>query len=468
MQDDLQGLGVRSEDDHISGSSVQRLGRLVGTLAQLLIVRGLLNQVQDLSGHVGLRQREGFLVYCFVGHCPFTNRSLGDGSLVFQVTLYMLLCSRLRRSLPVLKLREGFQSNRISHQPLIYSNEVSNGPDLLNELRDSAGLVRVSDFSDVDLGIALYNHNSLTRGRLLGAGIESDSASLRKVFAFRIKKALDLRNELFSRPYYRLLSGEEDGLPGLEVDRYDDVLVMRFSAPQMARLSLTVLEALVDVLNPKVVITSNLNHQRRLEGLPFERPYLSLDRRPVSHPSVLVSIALLDPMRSLQVDLLATDFPMNYSLLSRVLTSQSSMKSVLDLNTRFGLSALLLPSTRGLATHSSASVCEQTRSNLELMNEWQVKHSSSQDSYDMYEFVVVNVPWHWQLFKSTGRNRRTRELLNKAVRSVEEGGTVIVSGFTCVREIMAETAVSLGKRAYATTLAKSGEEYVGAFTIRNW
>ena len=38
--------------------------------------------------------------------------------------------------------------------------------------------------------------------------------------------ALGLRERCYDKPFYRLLYGESDGLPGLIVDRFGDVLVV--------------------------------------------------------------------------------------------------------------------------------------------------------------------------------------------------------------------------------------------------
>ena len=67
MQDDLERLGVGSKDDQLSQPSVQRLGRLVRTLFDLLPCRCLVEQVQDLLRKfvVSLRPSSRFTA-CFL------------------------------------------------------------------------------------------------------------------------------------------------------------------------------------------------------------------------------------------------------------------------------------------------------------------------------------------------------------------------------------------------------------------
>jgi len=43
--------------------------------------------------------------------------------------------------------------------------------------------------------------------------------------------ALSLRQRLYDRPFYRLVYGEGDGLPGLIVDRYGDLCVAQLTTP---------------------------------------------------------------------------------------------------------------------------------------------------------------------------------------------------------------------------------------------
>lgn len=50
MEENSEGRGVGSEDDDLGDTTVQRLGRLVGSLLQLAVVGGLLDKIEDLLG----------------------------------------------------------------------------------------------------------------------------------------------------------------------------------------------------------------------------------------------------------------------------------------------------------------------------------------------------------------------------------------------------------------------------------
>ena len=66
MEENLERLGVSREDDKLGDAAVERLGGLVRALLQLLVVRSLLDDVQDGDGE--LRIREGVRLGVDLGH----------------------------------------------------------------------------------------------------------------------------------------------------------------------------------------------------------------------------------------------------------------------------------------------------------------------------------------------------------------------------------------------------------------
>ena len=53
---------------------------------------------------------------------------------------------------------------------------------------------------------------------------------------------------------YRLVHAEGDGLPGLIVDRFDDVLAVQFLTLGMKQREGMVLDVLADVLRPRAIV----------------------------------------------------------------------------------------------------------------------------------------------------------------------------------------------------------------------
>src|SRR5262249_44078201 len=69
-------------------------------------------------------------------------------------------------------------------------------------------------------------------------------------------------------PYYRLVFGESDGLPGLVLDRYGDIIVGQIATAGMDALKADVTAAVREVLNPAALFWKNDSSARDLEHLP--------------------------------------------------------------------------------------------------------------------------------------------------------------------------------------------------------
>lgn len=146
----------------------------------------------------------------------------------------------------------------------IYSNEIDTEATPIKAL--AAGtLCRFSDARGKILGVGYINPTALLCGRLLTG--KADATIDANWFQRRLVSALDLRKRLYPTPHYRLVFGDSDGLPGLVVDRYDDVLVVQMTTAGMEQLKPLVLEALQRVLKPRGILLRNDTASRELEGL---------------------------------------------------------------------------------------------------------------------------------------------------------------------------------------------------------
>jgi 23S rRNA (cytosine1962-C5)-methyltransferase len=118
------------------------------------------------------------------------------------------------------------------------------------------------------LAIALFNPHSLIAARVI---TRNEDATIDATFVERrLARALRLRERLFDQPYYRLVHAEADGLPGLVVDRFGDVVVCQLNAAGMAGLEPVIIEALERLLAPRAIVLRNDSPVRELEGLGQE------------------------------------------------------------------------------------------------------------------------------------------------------------------------------------------------------
>src|SRR5215218_4841315 len=119
--------------------------------------------------------------------------------------------------LPVVAIRSA------GHHPFVYRKMVI-GP--VGGRRPADGdLVRVVDRDHLPVGFGLWNARSQINLRLLAAGVDPPGLDF---WAERVDRAVALRRDLLKlddvASAYRVLHAEGDGLSGLVVDRFDDVL----------------------------------------------------------------------------------------------------------------------------------------------------------------------------------------------------------------------------------------------------
>ncbi len=166
--------------------------------------------------------------------------------------------------LPPLRLKKNEERRlRAGHQ-WVYSNEVDTDKTPLSGFQPGQP-VEVRDSRDAVIGTGYINPHTLICARLVSRDpAHPFSASL---LVHRINVALALREMLYDKPYYRLVYGDSDGLPGLVVDRYDSVLVVQITTAGMEVMKDEILAALDKVIKPTAVLLRNDTSSRDMEGL---------------------------------------------------------------------------------------------------------------------------------------------------------------------------------------------------------
>lgn len=148
----------------------------------------------------------------------------------------------------------------------VFSNEVDTARTPLKAFAPGDP-VEIQAASGHVIGSGYVNPNSLIAARILSRDPQHPPG--RSLLVHRLNIALALRERLYPKPYYRLAFGESDGLPGLVVDRYGDVLVAQITAAGMERMKADVVAALEKVIRPTAILFRNDVGVRELEGLPL-------------------------------------------------------------------------------------------------------------------------------------------------------------------------------------------------------
>jgi 23S rRNA (cytosine1962-C5)-methyltransferase len=189
--------------------------------------------------------------------------------------------SREVAHLPVLRLKRNEDRRLHAGHLWIFSNEVDTVQTPLPKFKPGE-VVRVLAHNDRALGLAYVNPQSLIAARMLETWKIPDTAWL----AARIRTAMTLRDRLYPKPYYRLVYGESDGLPGLVVDRYGASCVAQIGTAGMERLKPQIQEALSQVVKCDALLFKNDSAAREMEGLPsyveavkgtFDQPALVIE-----------------------------------------------------------------------------------------------------------------------------------------------------------------------------------------------
>jgi 23S rRNA (cytosine1962-C5)-methyltransferase len=167
--------------------------------------------------------------------------------------------------LPELRLKRG-EDRRLSAGHLwVFSNEVATDRTPLQNFQPGS-MCRVVSDRDRFLGYAYINPHSLICARILGR--DPHFAPGKSLIVHRLQVAQSLRRALYDAPYYRLVYGESDGLPGLVLDRFGDVVVGQIATVGMEALRPDIEAAVQKVIAPAAMLWKNDSGARDLEGLP--------------------------------------------------------------------------------------------------------------------------------------------------------------------------------------------------------
>lgn len=167
--------------------------------------------------------------------------------------------------LPELRLKRG-EDRRLSAGHLwVFSNEVDTQRTPLHAFEPGTHARIVSD-RDKFLGYGYVNPHSLICARILSRDVARPPS--KSLLVHRLQIAQSLRRALYEHPFYRCAFGESDGLPGLVLDRFGDVVVGQIATAGMEAMRSDIEEAVQKVLAPAALVWKNDSGARDLEGLP--------------------------------------------------------------------------------------------------------------------------------------------------------------------------------------------------------
>lgn len=167
----------------------------------------------------------------------------------------------------VIRLREGKERSLLRKHPWVFQGSVEKGK------ADPGETVRVESHSGQFLAWAAFSPSSMIRVRAWSFDeaerIDAD------FFRRRVEAAVAMRARLGLRSNgVRLIHGEADGLPGLIVDRYEDILSAQFLSAGTERWKPQIADALLAATGCTRLFERSDSGVRQMEGLPAVKGWL--------------------------------------------------------------------------------------------------------------------------------------------------------------------------------------------------
>ncbi|MCX7956915.1 MAG: class I SAM-dependent rRNA methyltransferase [Endomicrobia bacterium] len=144
-----------------------------------------------------------------------------------------------------------------------------------NDTPNEISLVEVYDNRDKFICKGVFNPNSFICIRVLT--VNRDEKIDENYFIGKMKNALRYREKLgLDLRYCRILYGESDLLPGVVIDRYNDIFVTQFYSYAMELFKNEIISALKNIFNASYIIIKNDFYQRSLEKAPQNKEIIPL------------------------------------------------------------------------------------------------------------------------------------------------------------------------------------------------
>jgi 23S rRNA (cytosine1962-C5)-methyltransferase len=252
--------------------------------------------------------------------------------------------------------------------------------------------VEVVSDSGKPLALAAFSPQSQIRARVWSFDstrpIDAEFLRTRLASALAVRAALPAARQSNA---LRLVHAESDGLPGLVVDRYDDVLVAQFLSAGAERWRETLLDALAELTGCEAVYERSDTEVRALEGLAPRSGFVRGDRK-------AARCAIVEHGLSFHVDVeqgQKTGFFLDQRDNRQHVRSLARGREVLDgfcYTGGFALAALAGGAERVLALESSAQALAVARENL----------AANQLDPGRIEFVQADVFAHLRLLRDRG------------------------------------------------------------------
>lgn len=315
----------------------------------------------------------------------------------------------------------------------IFDNEIAQ----ITGQYNNGDIVNVVDFDDYPMGIGYINDNSKIRIRMFSR--KPDTVIDEKFFYDRLKAAWEYRKTVLNPQDLsscRVVFGEADFLPGITIDKYEDVLVVESLALGIDRYKVIISEQLKKVLaqdgyHIKGVYERSDARERKKEGLPIHKGFIGEEFD--------TDIEIVENGVHYMVDVVngqKTGFFLDQKYNRLAMQKICRGKKVLDCFTHMGTFALnagIAGATEVLGLDISEYAIAQARANAKLNNldstvKFEVANVLDElpkmvERGEKYDVVILDPPAFTKSREATKQAiKGYREINMKGLKLVKDGG----------------------------------------------
>lgn len=316
--------------------------------------------------------------------------------------------------------------------PWIYADEITE----IDEELDNGCFIDVFGSKNNYLGTGFYSEQSKIRIRLLGNNANETYSD--DFFARKVRYALQYRFDVMKDDIQavRLVHGEADGLPGLTVDRYNDILVTQVESYGTELHKDVIYRELISQLEERGehisgIYERNEGELRKKEGLPQYKGWYG-----EKHPeSVITEISENGILYEVDVENgQKTGFFLDQKYNRKAIHTLAKGRDVLDCCTHtgsFALNAAAAGAKSVLAMDISESALDMAKKNAER-NHLDISFRQG-DVFDVlkqlkkehahFDFIILDPPAFTKSRKTFNNARKGyREVNADAMRLLKRGG----------------------------------------------
>jgi 23S rRNA (cytosine1962-C5)-methyltransferase len=330
-----------------------------------------------------------------------------------------------------LRLKRGEERRLSSGHLWVFSNEIDADATPLAGFAPG-DLAQIMSQRGQFLGHAYVNPHALICARILSR--DPAHPVSRELIDARLRAALALRQRLHSDPYYRLVFGESDGLPGLVLDRYGDVLVGQIATAGMEALKETIVTAVRDLLSPAALYWKNDSGARQLEHLP-QLAEAAFGEIPAEIAAVEAGLRFTAPLAHGQKTGWFYDQTHNRARLKRYLWPGAKVLDVCSYVGAWGITALKAGASAASCIDASETALECARRNAEangvaletIRADAFEAMKALHERGERFDVVVLDPPAFIKRKKDVPQGQAAYRKLNQLALSLLEGEGLLVS-----------------------------------------